>query len=984
MSRDALVVGINNYQDDNLRNLKAPAEDAEAIAKILEQYGDFQVWRLPEAIDPDTRKPFIAKTRELSLIQLKDALVKLFKPKGKQMPDTALFYFSGHGIREDIDIQEGFLATSNVSPSSGFNGLSLQWLRRLLQESPIRQQIIWLDCCHSGELLNFNEADPGEQGQARDRCFIAASREFESSYEDLDSRYSVLTKVLLDGLDPDRCPQEWITNYSLIEFINQNLRHENQRPVFTNFGSPINLTRTLETKTPVSKGQDSEDICPYKGLEYFDFNDEDPKYFYGREKLTDKLLDRVRQNNFLAILGASGSGKSSVLRAGLLHQLKLGRKLADSQDWKIKIMLPGEHPLQNLALYWLSPDLSNAERATQLDQIESLLKQGGEGLRKLVQASTANRVILVVDQFEEAFTFCQDLAEREAFFKSLLEALEQTDNKLCLILAMRIDFFGKCVEREYNGLGQKIQANLITIPPMKQEELRQAIIKPAEKVKLSLESGLAEEILRDIEGSPGSLPLLQDTLTELWKRRKDNQLKFTAYSQLGGIGGTLNQRATKFYKSLTLQEQDAVKHIFFCLTQLGEGTEDSRRRVFKKDLITAKHDEELIDNVVQKLAKARLIVTRERVDPSSAIGKEAEVDVAHETLIRNWILLRQWLDKSRDQLRQKWKIENAAQEWQSSGKKIDYLLFKERLREAKDFQREQKENNILSKLAENFIVESVKNQRREGINYWAFILSVLLGVVPGIISSLISTERQDRRTQIYQAYQVINDAYLQTGNSGQIEALEFLNSEERRFPLFWLKWSKQSLRGLNLPQAYLVGIQLPQADLAQANLEEALLTKANLQQALLVGANLQGALLTEANLQQALLAGANLQQALLARANLQGALLARANLQQADLAGANLQQALLARANLQQVNLQQADLAGANLQETILIAVKTLTYKQIKSACFWEEAIYKGKWNDEKESYVAIEPDNTNLIEELKKQKSSDPKKPVDCSRWSR
>ena len=678
MSRDALVVGINNYQDDNLRNLKAPGSDAEAISQILEKYGEFNVWRLPEAIDADTRKPYIAKTQELSLTDLENALVKLFKPEGRQVPDTALFYFSGHGLRKDRGIQEGFLASSDVAPNRSFYGLSLQWLRRLLQDSPIRQQIIWLDCCHSGELLNFNEADPGEQGQARDRCFIAASREFESSYEDLNSNYSVLTRVLLDGLDPNRCPQQWLTNYSLIEFINQNLRNENQRPVFTNFGSPINLTRTLDTETLVAKGQDSGDICPYKGLEYFDCNDEDPKYFYGREKLTDKLLDRVRQSNFLAILGASGSGKSSVLRAGLLHQLKLGRKLADSQDWKIPIMLPGEHPLQNLALSWLEPNLSDTERAKQLDDTESLLKQGGEGLRKLVQASTAKRIILVIDQFEEAFTLCQDLEEREAFFQCLLEALEQTDNKLCLILTMRADFFGKCLEAEYSGLSQKIQANLITIPPMKPEELRQAIIKPAEKVNLSLESGLAEIILKDVKGSPGSLPLLQDTLTELWRRRENNQLKLTSYVQLGGIGGTLNQRATEVYKRLSQSEQDAAQHIFLSLTTLGEGTEDTRRRVLKKDLVTAKHNAKLIDNVVQKLADEKLIVTRDRVEPNSDIGKQAEVDVAHEALIRNWILLRQWLDECREQLRQKRKIEDAAQDWQASGKKTDYLLSKKK------------------------------------------------------------------------------------------------------------------------------------------------------------------------------------------------------------------------------------------------------------------------------------------------------------------
>ena len=727
MVRDAVVVGINNYQDENLRNLTSPAEDGEAIAQILEEYGEFDVVRrFPEALDKNTRKPYIARKHDFNKTDLEDALVELFKPESKQIPDTALFYFSGHGIRKTKGIQEGFLCTSDVRPALGFNGLSLQWLRRLLQESPIRQQIIILDCCHSGELLNFNEADPGEQGQARDRCFIAASREFEQSFEDLNSSYSVLTKVLLDGLDPNRSPQQWITNYSLIEFIDHNLHHENQRPIFTNFGSPINLTRSWDTKTPVAKGQETENICPYKGLDYFDCNDEDPKYFFGREKLTDKLLDRVRQNNFLAILGASGSGKSSVLRAGLLHQLKLGRKLAGSQDWKIRIMLPGEHPLQSLAFSWLEPNLSDMDRGIKLDQIKSCLKQGSEGLSTLVEASTANRIVLVIDQFEEAFTLCQNLTEREAFFQCLLEALEKTDDKLCLILAMRIDFFGKCFEREYNGLGDKIQDknNFVAVSPMKREELEQAIIKPAEKVKLSIESGLADEILRDIKGSPGSLPLLQDTLTELWKRRVNNQLKFAAYSQLGGIGGTLNQRATEVYNSLTTQEKDAVKHIFLALTNLGEGTEDTRRRVLKKVLITAKHNEQLIDKVVQKLADARLLITRLQVDRSSPINKEAEVDVAHEALIRNWLLLRQWLEESREQLRERRKIEDAAQEWNASREKTEYLFSSKRLKAAKNFQKEQQEKYPLSELAISFIVRSIKFQRSERIKYLLFFLII--------------------------------------------------------------------------------------------------------------------------------------------------------------------------------------------------------------------------------------------------------------------
>ena len=248
------------------------------------------------------------------------------------------------------------------------------------------------------------------------------------------------------------------------------------------------------------------------------------------------------------------------------------------------------------------------------------------------------------------------------------------------------------------------------------------------------------------------------------------------------------------------------------------------------------------------------------------------------------------------------------------------------------------------------------------------IINLVAGIT--IIISLISwlaTEKQRRNAEIYQAWQVITAAYEQSGSGGRKEALEFLNSEPRRFPLFWLNWERQSLAGLAAPKAYLVGLQLQGADLVGANLQKANLFMANLQEANLVEANLQEAVLFMANLQEAVLRGANLQKADLRGANLQKADLFIANLQGADLAEANLQEANLFRANLQKADLDNAE---------------NLTRVQIKSACFWEGANYKSEWNREMGGYIPLERDNTEFIEELKKDKSSDPKNPVDCSYW--
>ena len=374
-------------------------------------------------------------------------------------------------------------------------------------------------------------------------------------------------------------------------------------------------------------------FAPTKGLEFFDCNDEDPKYFFGREQLVGQLLDQVRTSNFLALVGASGNGKSSVLRAGLLHQLKLGRRISESEQWRIRITRPDRQPMQNLALAFVEEGLSDDDRAISLDKVVGLMKKGAVGLQRLVQASSAPRTVLIIDQFEEVFTRCENPEEREHFFACLMGALSDVDNKLCLIIAMRADFIVKCMEQKYSGLARLIDQQMVSVLPMEVDELRAAICKPAEQVNLNVEPALVTEILNDIEGAPGSLPLLQYTLKELWNQRQDNQLTLASYQNLGGIQGTLDQRATAIFNSFDEAEQQTVQHIFQQLTQLGEGTEDTRRRVFQADLeAEPKHPAQRVQQVIERLSSPenRLIVTSEVVSKSDQSTRMSIVDVAHE------------------------------------------------------------------------------------------------------------------------------------------------------------------------------------------------------------------------------------------------------------------------------------------------------------------------------------------------------------------
>jgi uncharacterized protein YjbI with pentapeptide repeats/energy-coupling factor transporter ATP-binding protein EcfA2 len=860
MSRDALVVGINTYSYERLKDLTAPAQDAEAVAKLLENYGEFNVKRLPAVKDKQNNTIRVGQKTGVTLTQLEDAIAQLFKPEGRNIPDTALLYFSGHGLRKSRGgIHQGYLATSDVNPDLGYWGLSLQWLRQLLQESEVKQQIIWLDCCYSGELLNFAEADPGDRGKGRDRCFIAASREFEPAFVGIGTNHSVLTTALLQGLEPR---DKQVTNYTVVDVIDQNIAQFPQRPIFANSGGIIHLTRTQRKVEPVreiAENAVTSNICPYRGLQYFDFTEADAKYFYGRQAVTDTLIEKVRQNNFLAVLGASGSGKSSVVRAGLLYQLKQGRKLSGSDTWQLRIFRPGDRPLQSLAQAFLDRELSDIQRASQLQQAEDLINKGFQGLGQLIDAVSGERVVLVIDQFEEVFTLCQNSQERQRFFDCLLTALQRCGRKFCLVLTMRADFFGKCAD--HADLAAKIQENLLTVTPMNRQELEQAITAPAKQVNLTVEPELVEQIIDDMGDSPGILPLLQYTLTEIWQQRTgEGKLTLATYSRLGGVKGTLQQRANEVYEGLSGEEQEAAKRIFLELTQLGEGTEDTRRRVLLGDLVQGNNrgtvpETSITEQVIQKLADARLIVTQEETREDQ---KFVVVDVAHEALIRHWLLLRKWLDENRDRLREKRKIEAAAEEWYEQEKKKDYLFKGVQLKKAKAWQKGEGGKLRLLPLAGEFIKASDKHRQRSLLITASWLTIPILVAFVAITPSL----RQRR-------YDAALEKIKNPQQAGKKEALELLSEG------CWVKYEWKQMLGNVLTKALFGECH----NLADANLRGLNLNSANLPYANFIGADLRNTNLRNANLRNA-----NLRNANLSNANLRNANLSNADLSNADLA----------------------------------------------------------------------------------------------------
>ncbi len=937
MSRVALVVGINTYRYDDLRDLKAPAEDAEAIAQRLEKYGDFKVIRLPEKIDPDTRQPFVGKDArtELTFDHLEKALIELFTPDSKQAPDTAIFYFSGHGWLQEKGVRDGFLATSDTNLAGGIKGLSLRWLGDLLRASPISQQLILLDCCHSGSIIDFSGADIKGAGNVRDRSFIAASRDYQKSYQSLRKResnipiYSVFTEALLDIFDAPQSATKGLDSLELMSAIRKAMIDESlQTPICSIHGDPIQIIQQWDAIRPQPRQIINVD-CPYKGLSYFDNNENDAKFFFGRDELIRRLRNHVLEKNFLALLGASGSGKSSLLRAGLLYQLQQWQNKLGGDRWELRVLLPTEHPLKSLAEAFVDPELGNIDRAAQLAKAEKLLAEGKEGLRLLVETSQAPRVVLVIDQFEESFTLCQNLEERERFFACLIGALGIAADKFCLVIAMRADFFGKCVEREYAGLAKRIEAHLVAVTPMNDAELREAIAKPAALVDCEVEPVLIEEIVQDVAGAPANLPLMQFALSELWQQRDGNRLTLQAYKQeLGGITGALEKRANAVYAKFTDElNKRAVKHIFLSLTQLGEGTEDTRRRVVMSNLVTATLPLEAIERVVRKLADEKLVVTDDR--EKGKVSGDAIVDVAHEALIRGWKLLRGWLDEDRQNLRQQRWIEDRAIEWQGSGKMKEFLLSGNKLSEVQKFEEKLSYRFSLSELAQQLIKTSM-HQRLKNLTLMLtvyLILSIALGLAfrSWYLETKWAILRQCQRIQTEEGQ-----------CEGRLEALRILIDSN-------VSLQSIDLTKANLSGADLSGAKLEKANLSKANLSKADLSRANLSEADLSQVNFFQADLSESDLTLTRLFSANLNGAKLFRANLFGSSLFGSKLIGSDLSITNLRKADLSFTNLTGANLTGADIIStnlelANLKEANLIDLFQSNPERIKTACNWQKS----------------------------------------------
>jgi WD40 repeat protein/class 3 adenylate cyclase len=399
---------------------------------------------------------------------------------------------------------------------------------------------------------------------------------------------------------------------------------------------------------------------PFKGLQYFD--EIDSELFFGREVLTAKLVNRLRDSQFLSvIIGASGSGKSSVVRAGLIPTLRKGIALLDgttppegSANWQVHVTTPTAHPLEALATELTRDSESVSATATLMDD----LMQDPRSLGLFLGRQKPRRhTLLVLDQFEELFTLCRDEFEREAFIDNLLTAINvsssnaESDRKITLILTLRADFYAHLAQ--YPELRDAVAHQQEYIGPMTTEELRRAIEEPAKRAHWAFDPGLVDLILRDVGDEPGALPLLSHALLETWKRRAGHTLTLKGYADAGGVRGAISHTAESVFQNLSMAEQAIARNIFLRLTELGEGTEDTRRRASFDELMSRVENAEDASRVLNLLAEARLVTLSENT-----------AEVAHEALIREWPTLLEWLNEDREGLRLHRNITEGTQEWE--------------------------------------------------------------------------------------------------------------------------------------------------------------------------------------------------------------------------------------------------------------------------------------------------------------------------------
>lgn len=453
-------------------------------------------------------------------------------------------------------------------------------------------------------------------------------------------------------------------------------------------------------------------LCPYVGLEAFHENDRE--LFFGRSRLIGQMISCLKENRLVAALGPSGSGKSSLILGGLLPALKSGA-LPGSESWLyLPPMVPGSEPLKNLARALESAAADPAK-----------LERDPAHLARLLSGDRP--AVLVIDQFEEVFTLCEDNHVRQAFIASLLSVLQTPEPQHRVVLTLRSDY--EPFVARLPDLQPFFDQGQLRMTPLSAAELRDAIEKPAERIGLKFEDGVVPALLEDILGEPAGLPLLQFTLLKLWESRERNRVTWEAYRRLGGGRLALARSADALYDSLIPETQVIARRILLRMVRPGSGLEVVNNRIRRESLYQLGHDPGLIDQTLERLVRGRLV----RLTPGDTPA-DAQIEVAHEALVRNWPRLVDWLEETRMEMTTRRRWEARAAEWVRLGRGQGGLLDEVQLAEAERWIESPEAAELghdeqltaLVKASREAVDRMAREKRRKVFLRWAALLAVVL------------------------------------------------------------------------------------------------------------------------------------------------------------------------------------------------------------------------------------------------------------------
>lgn len=771
-----IILGINAYQN-GVPKLSTAAADAEALNQILKDKHEYECLL---RVDQEVTLSGIKKL-------LDEDLPQMVTPN-----DRVLFYFAGHGVATDGDNgPEGYLLPQDARPDDHRTFLQMTELNQSLCALKCRHMLVILDCCFAGafrwssirtlrpvpkviyrEQYEYFVKDPAWQAIAS-----AAYDQTASDIRHETDKHSPFAKALFAGLmgEADVFPPVTnddgtkgdgiITATELYLYLRAAVEGppgafpDRQTPTLWPIhrkhgkGEFIFLVPDRKPKLPPAPPLNRENN-PYRGLMPYDEKHRD--LFFGRQNAITDLTARVTEQALTVVVGASGTGKSSLVKAGLLPRL---RKLPE--NWHIlSPFRPGKNPLQAL-----SNLLASAGEPTAAYASETLLP--GEVVQAWREHNPGSKLLLVVDQLEELVTMCRDLEERQTFLSLLADCLQRHHDQFHLVITLRSDF-----EPHFSGsaLKENWHAARFIIAPMTQDELRDAIEGPAVAQVLRFDPPkLVDRLINEVVQMPGALPLLSFALSEMYfkyleRRSDDRALTEADYTSLGGIAGALRRRATEEYNLQDQQQRETMRRAILRMVSL-EGREVARRRVPLSELTyNDAAENERIRQIIERLTEARLILR-------DADGDGVEyVEPAHDALVLGWNNLWEWIreeQQQQDNVLLQRRLTEAANDWSKGGRKSGQLWDDDpRLPQITSISAVRR--NWFSSLESEFIAQSVRQQtRRRRKRYaWGSSISVVLAVatvvatVMAVRAARASTEAESQKRN---ALRALADTEVQKG-----------------------------------------------------------------------------------------------------------------------------------------------------------------------------------------------------------------------------